>query len=147
MELYPEWKELFESFDARGVEYLVVGGHALAFHGAPRFTGDLDILVRPTEANAHRVILALKDFGFDFPNLTAEDFMELESVVQLGRPPVRVDLLTSLSGVTWEEANLGKTPGKFGELTVNFLGRTDLIRTKRATGRRQDLADIEALGG
>lgn len=147
MELYPEWKELFESFDARGVEYLVVGGHALAFHGAPRFTGDLDILVRPTEANAHRVILALKDFGFEFPNLTAEDFMELESVVQLGRPPVRVDLLTSLSGVTWEEADTGKTPGKFGDLTVNFLGRTDLIRTKRATGRRQDLADIEALGG
>ncbi|MCA9447079.1 MAG: hypothetical protein KC931_08180, partial [Candidatus Omnitrophica bacterium] len=119
---------------------------ALAFHGAPRFTGDLDILVRPDSENAAKVIKALAELGFSFPNLTAEDFASPDQVVQLGVPPMRVDLITSLSGVTWDEASAGKVAGKFGNVPVDFLGRDQFIATKRATGRKKDLADIEALG-
>ncbi|MCA9423452.1 MAG: hypothetical protein KC994_00190 [Candidatus Omnitrophica bacterium] len=146
MEIYREWSELLGLFNEEQIDYLIVGGHALAFHGAPRFTGDLDILVRPDSENAAKVIKALAEFGFSFPNLTAEDFASPDQVVQLGVPPMRVDLITSLSGVTWDEASAGKVAGKFGNVPVDFLGRDQFIATKRATGRKKDLADIEALG-
>ena len=146
MEIYREWSELLGLFNEEQIDYLIVGGHALAFHGAPRFTGDLDILVRPDSENAAKVIEALAEFGFSFPNLTAEDFASPDQVVQLGVPPMRVDLITSLSGVTWDEADEGKVRGKLGDVPVHFLGRDQFIATKRATGRKKDLADLEALG-
>jgi hypothetical protein len=146
MEIYPEWRELLGLFNERKVEYLIVGGHALAFHGAPRFTGDVDILVKPDPENAKHIIEALKDFGFEFSILTVEDFQKADQVVQLGVPPVRVDFMTSLSGVNWEEAEKGKVAGHMGAVPVYFLGREQFIATKRAAGRKKDLADIEALG-
>jgi hypothetical protein len=129
-----------------GVEYLVVGAHALAFHGAPRFTGDIDILVRPDPDNGNRVIEALAAFGFRFPNLTGEDFQDPHKVVQLGVPPVRIDIIASITGVSWQEADTHKVAGTFGDVPVHYLGREQFIANKRATGRKKDLADIEALG-
>ena len=141
-----EFKELLELFAANGIEFVVVGGYALAFHGAPRFTGDLDLFVRPDHENAKRILSALEEFGFGSMDLSEKDFESPSQIVQLGRPPVRVDIITSIDGVPWAEAWAGKTPGKCAEVPVFFVGRRDLIRNKKAVGRRQDLADLEALG-
>ncbi len=146
MEAQPDFKELLELFNAHGVEYLVAGAYALAFHGAPRTTGDIDILVQPTLENADRILAALQKFGFGSLGLKPEDFAKAEYVVQLGVPPVRVDLITSLTGVSWDEANAGKTKGLYGDVPVNYLGRTQFVANKRATGRKKDQADLEALG-
>jgi hypothetical protein len=146
MEVQPDFKELLELFNAHRVDYLVVGGYALAFHGAPRFTGDLDILVKPDNDNAHRILTVLAAFGFGSLGLTPEDFSSPERVVQLGVPPVRIDLITSLTGVSWPEAWAGKESGLFGDILVDFLGRAQFIANKRALGRKRDLADLEALG-
>ena len=146
MEVQKDFKELFELLNGNAVEFLVVGAYALAFHGAPRFTGDIDLYIHPTRDNAERVLGALGAFGFRSPDLSAEDFMKPDRVVQLGVPPVRVDLLTSITGVSWEEAESGKAGGFYGEVPVFFLGRDHYVRNKRAIGRKKDLADLEALG-
>jgi len=125
---------------------VVVGGYALAFHGAPRYTGDIDILVKPDEENAQRVLNALEEFGFGSVGLKKTDFMYQNTVVQLGVPPVRVDIITSISGVSWDEAFEGRAAGKYGDITVYYIGRDQFIENKRAIGRRKDLADLEALG-
>ena len=146
MEVQKDFSELLESFNAREVAYLIVGAHALAFHGAPRYTGDLDILVRPDKENARRVLAALSDFGFGSLELTAEDFTAPGRVVQLGVPPVRVDITTSITGVTWDEAYDGRVAGTYGNVPVHYLGRAQFVVNKRALARRKDLADLEALG-
>jgi hypothetical protein len=102
--------------------------------------------VRPDRENAQCILRALAEFGFQFPNLTVEDFQKPNMVVQLGVPPVRVDLITSITGVSWEEAAASRESGHFGDVPVHFIGRTQYIANKRATGRKKDLADIEALG-
>ncbi len=146
MDVHPDFRELFVLFNKHEVDYLVVGGYALAFHGAPRFTGDIDILVRPEPRNAGRVVDALTEFGFGSTGLTREDFTAPGQVIQLGVPPVRVDLLTSLTGVSWDQAAASRTPGHYGDAPVFFIGRKEFIANKRALGRKRDLADIEALG-
>lgn len=146
MEIQPDFRDLFALFNEHKVEYLIVGGYALAFHGAPRYTGDIDLFVRPHPENAQRIIEALAAFGFQFSNLTVEDFSTPNKVVQLGVPPVRIDLITSLTGVSWEEATASKESGTFGDVPVCYIGRQQYIANKRATGRKKDLGDIEALG-
>jgi hypothetical protein len=146
MEAQPDFKELLESFNARGVESLIVGGYALAFHGVPRFTGDLDLLVGPGRENARRALAALDDFGFGSLDLAEADFERPEHVIQLGVPPVRVDLLTSISGVDWARAWAGSVTGTYGDVPVRYLGRAEFIANKRASGRARDRADLEALG-
>jgi len=141
-----DFKELLECFNAHGVEYLVVGGYALAFHGAPRATGDIDLLVKPDLTNAGRVLAALGDFGFASLNLEPHELAVPDQVVQLGVPPVRVDIITSLSGVAWQEAWDSKQEGTIAGVPVLFIGRDAYIANKRAAGRLKDLADIEALG-
>lgn len=133
-------------FSAHRVEYLIVGGYALAFHGAPRFTGDLDILVKPDVANAQRIFSALEAFGFVSVGLTPSDFEHLDQVIQLGVPPVRIDLITSITGVSWDEAWAGRTAGSYGDIPVSYIGRAQFIANKRATGRTKDIADLEVLG-
>ena len=132
--------------NAHGVEYVIVGAYALAHHGVPRHTGDLDIYIRPTPENARRMVAVLNEFGFGTLGLTEADFTELDQVIQLGRPPVRIDLMTSITGVPWEAADRGKSAGTYGDVPVFFLGRAQLSANKRATGRKKDLADLEALG-
>jgi hypothetical protein len=146
METQRDFRELLASFNARSVEYVIVGGYALAFHGTPRFTGDLDLFVRPEPGNARRIVAALEDFGFGSLGLTTADFEQPDRVVQLGVPPVRVDLMTSISGVSWEAAYAGRLPGTYGDVDAAYLGRSELVANKRATGRARDRADLEALG-
>ncbi len=146
MEVQQDFRELFALFNAHKVEYVVVGAYALAFHGAPRFTGDMDILVRPGVRNARRIVAALAEFGFSSLGLTVDDFRNAGRVVQLGVAPVRIDLVTSLTGVSWKEAEAGSRPGAYGDLRVFYLGKKEFIRNKRAVGRKKDLADIEAIG-
>lgn len=146
MEVQKDFKELLELFNGHKVDYMIVGAYALAYHGAPRFTGDIDIFVQPSPENAQKILSALADFGFGSLNLSVEDFHKPDSVVQLGVPPVRIDIITSITGVTWEEADKGKSQGLYGNVPVHFLGREQLIANKKATGRKKDLADIESLG-
>lgn len=146
MDAQQDFRELLELLNSRGVEYLIVGAYALAFHGAPRNTGDIDIWVRAHPENAKRVVSALGTFGFASLGITESDFLHPEQVLQLGVPPVRVDILTSISGVTWDEAYSGRAPGTYGDVPVNFIGKSEYIKNKRATGRKKDAADIEALG-
>jgi hypothetical protein len=147
LDVQPDFRDLLALFNAHKVEYVVVGAYALAFHGAPRFTGDLDVLVRPGVRNGRRIVAALAEFGFTSVGLTADDFKPADRVVQLGVAPVRIDLVTSLTGVSWKEVAAGCKPGKYGNLRVRYLGKREFIRNKRAIGRTKDLADIEALGG
>ena len=146
MEAQPDFRDLLALLNARGVEYVVVGAHALAYHGAPRLTGDLDILVRPDAENARRVLGALEEFGFGAIGLAAEDFVVPDRVVQLGIVPVRIDLVTSITAVPWQEAAAGCAPGVYGDVPVRYLGRAELVKNKRAIGRKKDIADLEALG-
>ena len=145
MELFPDFKEWLELLNANEVEYVIVGAHALAFYGAPRFTGDLDVLIKPAPENAQKAVQALEQFGFGSLQLRAEDLLEPESVVQLGYPPVRIDLVTTLTGLNWEQIEAGKAKGRFGPVEVWFLGKEELIRNKQTLGRQKDLADIEAI--
>lgn len=145
MEVQKDFKELLALFNEHKVEYVIVGGYALAFYGAPRYTGDIDILVHPDAANANRILAALDEFGFGSVDLTAADFEKPQNVIQLGVPPVRVDIITSLTGVSWEDAYAGKTQGKYADTPVYYIGRKQFIANKRAVGRKKDLADLEAL--
>ncbi len=147
MEVQPDYSELLALFDAHNVACMIVGAHALAYHGAPRYTGDLDILVQANPENAARVLRALDEYGFGSLGLTHDDFAAPDNVVQLGHAPVRIDILTSLTGVTWEECLAGCCADCYGEVPVRYLGKEALIRNKRALGRAKDFADIEALEG
>ena len=146
MEIQKDFKELLELLNAHEVEYLIVGAYALAFHGSPRFTGDIDILVNIGGDNAGRILAALKDFGFASLNLSEDDFNSPDNVIQLGMPPLRVDFLTSLTGVSWEKAKANAVKGDYGQTVAHFISKEDLIANKKALGRKKDLADVEALG-
>jgi len=138
-------REFIESLNSHGVEFVVVGAHAVAFHGHPRFTGDIDLLLRPTTENAERTMTALRAFGFISPGLSAADFIRPDTVVQLGVPPNRIDLLTALTGVGFEEAWSRKSAGHLGGVPVGFLGYESLLKNKLATGRSKDAEDVARL--
>lgn len=146
MEVQQDFKELLVLFNEHKVEYVIVGGYALAFHGAPRYTGDIDILVKAKSANAERILTALDGFGFGDLDLGVADFERPGMVVQLGVAPVRVDIVTSITGVSWDEAYSNRVQGKYGDVPVGYLGRNEFIANKKAVGRQRDLADLEALG-
>lgn len=144
-ELQRDLSEFIGLLNSRGVDYLVVGGHAVAFHGHPRLTGDIDFFVRPEAANGKRILQVLRDFGFGGLDLGEEDFLKPERIVQLGQPPNRIDLLTSISGVTFEEAWMGRVAGPLGNHQVNYLGWDALIQNKSASKRDKDLLDVKKL--
>lgn len=146
MEIPKDFKELLELFNAHKVEYLIVGGYALAFHGAPRFTGDIDLLVKADSENAKRILGALEEFGFGSLKLSEVDFTSPNNVIQLGVPPVRVDIMTSITAIGWEKAQANKVQGNYGDTPTYFISKADFIDNKRALGRKRDLADLEALG-
>lgn len=146
MEVEEDFKELLKLFNKHQVDFLIVGGYALAFHGAPRYTGDMDIFVKPSKENAEKILVALKDFGFGSLGLSVEDFAVENKVIQLGVPPVRIDILTSISGIDWNTAFTGREKGEYGGLTVYFIGRQEFIINKKILHRHKDLADIEAIG-
>lgn len=115
MEIQQDFKDLLALFNAHKVDYIIVSAYALAFHDAPRYTGDMGIYVKPDGENAQRILVALNEFGFGAVGLSPKDFEEPDKVIQLGVPPVRVDLVTSITGVTWDEACLGKVIRKVRE--------------------------------
>jgi hypothetical protein len=145
MELAPDFDEFIASLTAHGAEFVVVGAYALAFHGAPRFTGDLDILVRPTLENAARLLEALEAFGFPITDLKPEAIADRRRMLQIGVPPVQIHVMSAISGVEWDEAWSDRVAGGLGRHEVFFLGRETFLRNKRAAGRPKDLADIDAL--
>jgi hypothetical protein len=145
MDLPKDLREFIESLNSNKVEYVVVGGYAQAFHGRPRFTGDIDILVRPSSDNAARLLTALNQFGFGSLGLRAEDFLNQGQIVQLGVAPNRIDILTSVTGCKFEEVWHGRISTQITGTSVNMIGKDQYIRNKRAVGRPQDLADLEAL--
>jgi hypothetical protein len=146
MPLPEDWRAFIESLNSNGVEYVIVGAVALAHHGIPRYTGDLDVLVRNSPENAQRLELALGEFVVGGLGLKASDFVDSYRVIQLGVAPFRIDILTSLTGVSFEQAWANRVEILVGETRLNILGRNDLIHNKKLTGRAQDRADLEGLG-
>jgi hypothetical protein len=140
-----DFVDLLRAFVAREVRFLVVGAYALALHGRPRATGDLDVWVDATPENAPRVMQALAAFGAPMQGISEPDFATPGVVYQIGLPPGRIDILTTLTGITFAEAWPDRVAGAFGDLTVSFIGRDAFIRNKKATGRARDLGDIEDL--
>ena len=145
MEPAPDFDEFIGCLTAHGVEFVIVGAYALAFHGAPRFTGDLDVLIRPTPGNASRLLDALTAFGFAAPELTPDAIVDDRRMIEMGVPPVQIHVMSAISGVSWDDVAADRVTGPFGRHTVMFLGRDSFLRNKRAAGRPKDLADIDAL--
>jgi len=145
MTLSKDSREFLESLNFRGIEYVIVGAHSLAFHGRPRYTGDLDILVRATPENAAKLVDLLNQFGFAHSGFKESDFTQPEKLIQLGRAPNRIDLLTSITGVTTEQALASKVEAELDGIPVFILSKDALIRNKRAVGRPQDIADLTML--
>ena len=146
MELNRDFSEFIACFAARDVRFLIVGGYAVAAHGHPRYTKDLDVWVRVDPENARRIIDALDDFGFGGLGLAEDDFLADDVVVQLGREPQRIDLLTFVSGVEFDDAYSNRVIVEIGGIEVPVIGRAELRRNKLATGRLRDLADADDLG-
>lgn len=140
-----DFEELFAVFLSKGVRFVVVGAHALAHHAKPRYTKDLDVLVEPSPDNAERIVAALEEFGFGGLGVSRSDFEEPGRILQLGAPPNRIDLMTRIDGVTFEEVWASRSEGSYGQVTVPFIGFEALVRNKTASGRPQDLADLETL--
>lgn len=140
-----DFKEFIESLNENKVRYLVVGGYAVAFHGHPRYTKDLDVWIDSTPQNAARVIKALKQFGFGSLNLSEKDFLSSDSIIQLGMPPNRVELFTSLPGVEFEKCFRKRVRTNIDGIATNFIDLDNLKKNKKTVGRKQDLADLENL--
>jgi hypothetical protein len=147
MQLDKDFSEFVSLLNAHKVRFLIVGGYALAAHGLPRYTGDFDTWIWLGSENAHRVLNALKEFGFGELGLTENDFDRSDSIVQLGYPPHRIDVLTSIDGVEFDDAWHRHIEIEIGGEIIGFIGREDLLANKRAAGRPQDLADIARLTG
>jgi predicted nucleotidyltransferase len=144
--LTQDFKEFVISLNDNKVRYLVVGGYAVAYHGYPRYTKDIDIWIDLDPDNASRIVKALDQFGFASIGLTAEDFLETETIIQLGYPPNRIDLITSLSGVDFEDCYTNRESVEMDGVVVDFIDLESLRRNKKSSGRAQDLADLENLG-
>lgn len=140
-----DFSDLLSEFNAQSVEYLVVGAHALAAHGHIRATKDLDVWVRPDPANARRVLQALRNFGAPLLDLSESDLSEPGITFQIGVEPLRIDILTRIDGVAFDEAWDGRVLATFARIPVTVLSKAYLIQNKRASGRKQDLADVEWL--
>ncbi|HUI65686.1 MAG TPA: DUF6036 family nucleotidyltransferase [Bacteroidota bacterium] len=145
MEVTRDFEEFFASFNAHNVQYLVVGGYAIALHARPRYTGDMDVFVSRNESNAKNIALALVDFGFRSPQLPWSDFSAPGRVIQIGYPPNRIDIVTSIDGVEFDQAWERRVAATYGAQTVHFISKADLVANKRASGRPQDLSDLDTL--
>jgi hypothetical protein len=145
MRLSNDLREFLELLNSRGVDYVIVGAHSLAFHGRPRYTGDLGILVRAAPDNAAKIVDLLNQFGFAHSGFRESDFTEPNQVIQLGRAPNRIDLLTSINGVNSDDVFGTRIAAELDGVPVFIISKDALIRNKRAVGRKQDLADLEIL--
>lgn len=145
MELSQDFKEFIQLLNVHKVEYLVVGGYAVAIHGFPRTTGDIDFWVKPSQENAERVVKSLIEFGFGSLDISIDDFIKNDSVVQLGFPPNRIDIMTSVSGLTFDECLKNKKEVEFEGEKINFISLHHLRINKKSTGRDKDNLDLKNL--
>ena len=143
--LPPDFRELLKRLDARGVEYLLVGGYAVAHHGYPRYTADIDIWVPIDYRNAEQLAAAVRDFGFDSPEVTPELFLKDKSIVRMGLPPMRIEITTHIDGVEFAPCHARSVVTEIDGVRVHVIGLEDLKTNKRASGRLKDLADLENL--
>jgi hypothetical protein len=140
-----DYRDLLRTFVAGNVEFLLIGAHALALHGVPRFSEDIDVWVRATPENAERVYRCLAEFGAPMSDVTVEDFAGDDLVYQIGVAPTRIDILTGISGVSFDDAWPRRAQAAYDGVPIGIIGRDDLIANKRATGRPKDLSDVAAL--
>jgi hypothetical protein len=145
MKLHKDSKEFIESLNSAKVKYLIVGAYAVGYHGHPRTTGDMDVFIEVSDANARQIEAALSAFGFSSLGLTAKDFLEPDTIVQMGLPPNRIDLVTGIDGVEFEEAWASRVDDTLDGVPVHLISKELLIRNKRAAGRPKDVADAHAL--
>ena len=141
----PDFKELLKIFEKHRLRYLVVGGYAVMKYTEPRFTKDLDVFIATDPDNAHSVYAALKEFGAPLQNLTSDDFTRKGHFYQMGRPPLRVDIMMSIAGIEFDKAWKKREVVELGNLEVYFISRSDLIRVKEASARPQDKIDVDKL--
>ncbi|MCK5737002.1 MAG: nucleotidyltransferase [Spirochaetaceae bacterium] len=145
MNTQPDFEELLKLLEENNVDYMVIGGYAVAFYGYPRFTKDIDILYNLEEDNINRIKKSLSAFGFSEVDLPYDLFSEKGNIIKFGIEPVRIDLLNEIDGVEFSKIADDRVRGRYGKVEISFIGRKDLISNKRASGRIQDLADIEKL--
>lgn len=145
MRVENDFKEFIELLNEHKVRYLIIGGFAYSFYAEPRFTKDIDFYIDTSSVNANKMLKVLEKFGFKDVDLTKDDFQQPEQIIQLGNAPLRIDIVTSIDGVNFKEAWNNRTSGKYGNLNTNFISKSDLIKNKKATGRAQDIADLEKL--
>ena len=140
-----DFKEFIELLNKNKVKYLIVGGYALAFHGHPRYTKDIDIWIKSEKENAEGILKALEEFGFSDIGITINDLTEPETIIQLGYPPNRIDLITEVSGIKFDVCYKSKVEVEIENIIINFIDLENLKKNKRASRRNQDLADLENL--
>lgn len=145
MAINPDFRDLFAALNAAGADYVLVGGYAVSFHAVPRMTKDLDIFVRPSPENARKVMAALQSFGAPLADLSESDLSVPGTVFQIGIAPNRIDLLTAIDGVSFDEATATTETMRYAEQDVRVIGKAALLKNKLASGRPQDLLDAEAL--
>jgi hypothetical protein len=143
--LPPDFKEFLRLLNVHKVEYLVIGGYAVGYHGYPRATADMDIWIAVHPPNADKIVAALEEFGFDPPDLSAELFLRQWQIIRLGVPPVRIEIATTISGVDFAGCYADRVEDTLDGVPVNLISLKDLKRNKQASGRHQDLADLEHL--
>ena len=143
--LPPDFKEFLRLLNDHSVEYLLIGGYAVAYHGYPRATGDMDIWVAMNPGNARRIVAVLRQFGFDVPQLSTDTFLAERKVVRMGVPPIRIEIMTTVSGVSFAECYADRVVAELDGVAVNLIGLEDLKRNKKASGRHKDLNDLENL--
>jgi len=145
MRIEKDFKEFIELLNNNKVKYLIVGGFAFSYYAEPRFTKDIDFFVKVDELNSKNLIKALNEFGFGGIGLKEEDFLKTNNIIQLGYAPLRIDIITSITGVIFTDAWKNKLIGKYGDIVCNYISKKDLIKNKEATARPQDVADVKKL--
>ena len=145
MNTQPDFEDFLRLLEVHRVDYMIVGGYAVAYHGFPRFTKDIDIFFSDAGDNLVRLQAALVDFGFQPATVPIETLAKPDAVLAVGIEPVRIDLLNRIDGVTFKDARANAVRGRYGSVEVTFIGKEDLLRNKRASGRHRDLGDVEEL--
>jgi hypothetical protein len=145
VELHPDFKDFLRLLNSHNVRYMLVGGYAVGYHGYPRATGDMDIWVERSESNSKNLAIAFREFGMPDEAITEKLFLETNKVIRMGVPPVRLEVITSASGVDFNECYANREVVEIDEIPVNFISLQDLKENKRAAGRHKDLEDLEHL--
>jgi len=145
IQIPPDFKEFLQLLNSHQVEYLLIGGYAVGYYGYPRATGDMDVWIAINPENAEKLVTVLKEFGFDVPNLSPELFLEKGKITRMGVPPMRLEILTTISGVSFEDCYANRTIDVVDGVEINFISMSHLKANKKASGRHKDLNDLENL--